>query len=55
MIAKNAVSVLSEWTPVFEKVELGLSAKVLKEVIRIFGWVHPDWQKLSQLLDSKTL
>lgn len=49
------LSVLSEWTSAFEKLEPGLLAKILKEVVRIFGWVHPDWQKLSQLFDAKAL
>jgi len=48
------LSVLSEWAPAFEKVEAGLLAKVLKEVIRILGWVHPDWQKLSRSFEATT-
>lgn len=44
--------VLSEWTPDFERVESGLSVTVLSEALRIAGWVHPDWRKLSEQLNS---
>jgi tetratricopeptide (TPR) repeat protein len=47
------LSVLSEWTPDFEKVESGLSVTVLSEAVRIAGWVHPDWRKLSELLNTQ--
>jgi tetratricopeptide (TPR) repeat protein len=47
------LSVLSEWTPAFEKVELGLSVTVLSEAVRIAGWVHPDWRKISELLNTQ--
>jgi tetratricopeptide (TPR) repeat protein len=46
------LSVLSEWAPAFEKVELGLSVTVLSEAVRIAGWVHPDWRKISELLNT---
>ena len=47
------LSVLSEWVPNFEKVESGLSVTVLSEAIRISGWVHPDWRKISELLNTQ--
>ncbi|MBW4499643.1 MAG: hypothetical protein KME57_08755 [Scytonema hyalinum WJT4-NPBG1] len=47
------LSVLSEWAPAFEKVELGLSVTVLSEAVRIAGWVHPDWRKISELLNTQ--
>ena len=47
------LSVLSEWVLAFEKVELGLSVTVLSEAVRIAGWVHPDWRKISELLNTQ--
>jgi len=47
------LSVLSEWTPDFEKIESGLSVTVLSEAVRIAGWAHPDWRKLSELLHTQ--
>jgi len=47
------LSVLSEWALAFEKVELGLSVTVLSEAVRIAGWVHPDWRKISELLNTQ--
>ena len=47
------LAVLPEWTSDFEKVELGLSVTVLSEAVRIAGWVHPDWRKLSELLNTQ--
>jgi tetratricopeptide (TPR) repeat protein len=47
------LSILSEWTSAFEKVELGLSVTVLSEAVRIAGWVHPDWRKISELLNTQ--
>ncbi|MBD1808124.1 tetratricopeptide repeat protein [Microcoleus sp. FACHB-SPT15] len=47
------LSVLSEWAPAFEKVKSGLSVTVLSEAVRIAGWVHPDWRKISELLNTQ--
>jgi tetratricopeptide (TPR) repeat protein len=47
------LSVLSEWAPAFEKVESGLSVTVLSEAVQIAGWVHPDWRKISKLLNTQ--
>ena len=47
------LSVLSKWALAFEKVELGLSVTVLSEAVRIAGWVHPDWRKISELLNTQ--
>ena len=47
------LSVLSEWAPTFEKLELKLSVTVLSEAVRIAGWVHPDWRKISGLLNTQ--
>ncbi|MDF5732736.1 MAG: hypothetical protein PUP92_33285 [Rhizonema sp. PD38] len=49
------LSVLSEWTPNFERVESRLLATVLSEAVRIAGWAHPDWRKLSKQLNSQKL
>ncbi|MDZ8189057.1 MAG: NB-ARC domain-containing protein [Nostoc sp. ChiSLP02] len=40
---------LSEWASAFEKVQPGLSLEVMREAIRIAGWVRPHWQEISQL------
>ncbi|MBD2103169.1 NB-ARC domain-containing protein [Leptolyngbya sp. FACHB-261] len=45
------LSALAKWVSAFEKVEPRLSAKVLREAVRIAGWVSPNWQKIHELLN----
>ncbi|MGI2902100.1 NB-ARC domain-containing protein [Tolypothrix sp. VBCCA 56010] len=40
---------LSEWASAFEKVQPRLSLEIMREAIRIAGWVRPHWQEISQL------
>ncbi|MBD2103118.1 hypothetical protein [Leptolyngbya sp. FACHB-261] len=44
------LSTVETWTPAFEKLEPGLSAKVLGEAVRIANWVSLSQQKIHELL-----
>ena len=48
------LSTLTEWVSAFEKVELGLSLSILKEAIRISGWVRLDWQEIYEIFPKIT-
>jgi hypothetical protein len=41
------VHILASCSPIFEQLEAGLSVSALKEVVRIVGWVRPDWRKVA--------
>ncbi|MBD2627347.1 hypothetical protein [Trichormus variabilis] len=45
-------SAFSELICDFEKLELMLSVEVLREVIRIAGWVSPHWQEIYQIFPN---
>ncbi len=40
------------WVPSFEQVTPGLSIAVLREAIRVAGWVRSDWREIHELLNS---
>lgn len=45
---------LTEWTDAFEKVQPNLSIEVMREVVRIAGWISPQWQEIYQIFpDAK--
>jgi len=44
---------LTEWASAFEKVESGLSVAVLREAVRIAGWVRPSWREIYELFPVK--
>ena len=44
------LSTLSKWQNALNQVELGLSQKVLIEVLRIVGWLCPQWQQVYEIL-----
>jgi hypothetical protein len=44
------VSLLTDCATAFEKVECGLSIVILREVVRIVGWISPHWQQIYQIL-----
>lgn len=46
------VRALAVWAPSFEQVKRGLSVDVLREVVRIAGWVRPDWREIHELLSA---
>ncbi|WP_341525211.1 NB-ARC domain-containing protein [Nostoc sp. UHCC 0302] len=48
------LSTLTEWVSAFENVELGLSLSVLREAIRISGWVRLDWQQIYEIFPKIT-
>lgn len=48
------LSTLTEWVSAFEKVESGLSLSVLREAIRISGWVRLDWQEIYDIFPKST-
>lgn len=50
----QTLSKLAEWIDAFEKVEPGLSLAVLREALRIAGWVHPGWQDIYEMLPIST-
>ena len=50
----KTLSKLIEWIDAFEKVELGLSLVVLRQALRIAGWVHPGWQDIYEILPITT-
>jgi hypothetical protein len=41
---------LAEWLPSLEELEPGLSMAVIREVVRIIGWVRPQWRKIYEIL-----
>jgi tetratricopeptide (TPR) repeat protein len=41
------VHILASCSPIFEQLEAGLSVSALEEVVRIVGWVRPDWRKVA--------
>ena len=51
----QTLSNLAEWIDAFEKVESGLSLVILREALRIAGWVHPDWQDIYKMLPTRAV
>jgi len=51
----QTLSNLAEWIDAFEKVESGLFLVILREAIRIAGWVHPDWQDIYKMLPTRAV
>jgi hypothetical protein len=45
---------LGNWRSTFEKVEPGLSVAVLREAIRIAGWMYPLWQEIYEVFPSRS-
>jgi hypothetical protein len=45
---------LGNWRSTFEKVEPGLSVAVLREAIRIAGWMHPLWQEIYEVFPGRS-
>jgi tetratricopeptide (TPR) repeat protein len=45
---------LTEWVSAFERAEPGLSVTVLREAVRIAGWVRPGWREIYELLPTRT-
>ena len=45
---------LTEWASAFENVQPRLSLEVMREAVRIAGWVRPQWQDISQLFPDIT-
>jgi tetratricopeptide (TPR) repeat protein len=45
---------LGNWRATFEKVEPGLSVAVLREAIRIAGWMHPLWQEIYEVFPGRS-
>ncbi|WNZ46404.1 NB-ARC domain-containing protein [Leptolyngbya boryana CZ1] len=43
---------LFELVEAFEKIQVGLSQNILREAIRIAGWVHPSWQEIYELFQK---
>ncbi|HEY9796022.1 MAG TPA: hypothetical protein V6D30_10305 [Leptolyngbyaceae cyanobacterium] len=41
------VHILASCSPIFEQLEARLSVSALEEVVRIVGWVRPDWRKVA--------
>ncbi len=41
------VHIVASCSPIFEQLEAGLSVSALKEVVRIVGWVRPDWRRVA--------
>ena len=41
---------LASWAPAFEKIQSGLSLKILSEVTRIGGWTSPAWLRIHEIL-----
>jgi hypothetical protein len=46
----NYLEAIAQWLPLLEKLETGLSAVVVSEVVRIIGWVWPQWHKIYDLM-----
>lgn len=46
---------LNDFRSTFEKVESGLSVKVIQEAVRIAGWVRPTWQKIWNVLSNMAI
>jgi hypothetical protein len=40
---------LTEWASAFEKVQPNLSLEVMREAVRIAGWVRPQWREIYQI------
>jgi len=40
---KSGINVMVKWTPLFERMQPGLSIDLLREITRIAAWVEPDW------------
>ncbi|MBI5961044.1 MAG: hypothetical protein HY866_20060, partial [Chloroflexi bacterium] len=47
------IQIVAEWNESFDKLHPALSAQILREVLRIVGWVRPDWRPIHALLISK--
>lgn len=45
---------LGNWASTFEKVEPGLSVAVLREAIRIAGWIHPLWREIYEVFPARS-
>jgi tetratricopeptide (TPR) repeat protein len=45
---------LTEWASAFEGAESGLSVAVLREAVRIAGWVRPSWREIYELFPART-
>jgi Tfp pilus assembly protein PilF len=41
------VHILASCSAIFEQLEAGLSVSALEVVVRIVGWVRPDWRKVA--------
>ncbi|MBD1898909.1 NACHT domain-containing protein [Trichocoleus sp. DQ-A3] len=41
------IHILARCSPIFEQLEPGISLSAFKEVMRIVGWVRPDWRKVA--------
>jgi hypothetical protein len=48
------LQILVAWQSAFEQIESGLAMMILKESVRIVGWVRPDWQKIYEILNAPT-
>ena len=46
----NYLGAITPWLPSLEKLEPGLSVAVVREVVRIIGWVWPQWHKVYDIL-----
>ena len=46
----DLITKLVDWIPIFEQVEQGLSAIIMREVARIAGWERPDWWDIYERL-----
>jgi len=44
---------LAEWSPAFERAGPGLAITILREALRIAGWICPDWQEIYDLIHSR--
>lgn len=51
----QTLSKLAEWIDAFETVESGLSLVILREALRIAGWVHPGWQDIYEMLPTRAV
>ncbi|RMF79560.1 MAG: hypothetical protein D6737_11040, partial [Chloroflexi bacterium] len=41
---------VAAWGESFDAVENGLSLRVLRECLRVIGWVYPDWREIGERL-----
>jgi hypothetical protein len=44
------LATVSGWASLFDQIERGLSVPILREAIKVAGWIHPGWRTIHELI-----